>query len=183
MPGKPAAGLGQTRLSLEVLRETLDALPSPILVVSTKHQVILSNLAWRQLHAGMPSPEDRPYDAVADEFCKDRDGAEQLVALVDRAFTAGQAEPIRVRTPGTLDSPEARWWQLSARFVEHGPFAIVLHEDVTALARFKREQLEALRESDARQREAMRIARAANWTWDRKTREVWQSGDLFEMLG
>ncbi len=41
----------------------------------------------------------------------------------------------------------------------------------------------ALRESDDHQREALRIARAAVWTWDRKTRQVWQSPDLYELLG
>ncbi len=41
----------------------------------------------------------------------------------------------------------------------------------------------ALRESDNRQREALRIARAAVWTWDRRSRQVWQSPDLYQMLG
>ena len=42
---------------------------------------------------------------------------------------------------------------------------------------------EAIHESDDRQREALRIARASIWTWDRGTRAVWQSPDLFWMLG
>jgi len=46
-----------------------------------------------------------------------------------------------------------------------------------------RQSSEAIRESDERQREALRIARASLWTWDRRTRLLSQSHDLYEWLG
>ena len=41
----------------------------------------------------------------------------------------------------------------------------------------------ALRESEIKQREALRLARASIWAWDRRTRAIWNSPALFEMLG
>lgn len=126
-------------------------------------------------------PEDTSPSTEALIALVPEDEREGVRAAIRAARDGQPGEPVRhriARPDGTV-----RWvdhsFDLRPGASSDSPAVMGVMQDVTDQVM----ALEALRESEGRQREALRIARASIWTWDRRTRYLTQSHDLYQRLG
>lgn len=178
---------------------TLDSLQAHVCVLDECGVILRTNLAWREFarensHGLPPVGEGENYLDVCDAATGE--GAQQAAdfAAGIRAILSGEISGFSIEYP--CHSPgRQRWFQATAtRLVGEGPVrTVIAHEDITERKRVEadlREQSatlaltnEALRTSDARRREAQRLARLGHWSLDIESGDMQWCDETFNIAG